>query len=90
MAGKTDSLDPKTTIEVPDDRFGLYSCDILDPDVVGNPITIPWPHNCPLLSFGTLSSNVVSVQQTYVCSLSMGSRMRVQKWSGRILNQFPT
>lgn len=49
MAGKTDSLDPNTTIEVPDDRFGLYSCDILDPDVVGNPITIPWPHNCPLL-----------------------------------------
>lgn len=62
MAGKTDSLDPNTTIEVPDDRFGLYSCDILDPDVVGNPITIPWPHNCPLLFFGTLSSNVVSVR----------------------------
>jgi len=34
LTGKTDSLDPKTTIEVPDDRFGLYSCDILDPDVL--------------------------------------------------------
>lgn len=41
VAGKTDSLDAKTTIEVPDDRFGLYSCDILDPDVVSELITIP-------------------------------------------------
>jgi hypothetical protein len=32
--GKTKSLDPRTTIEVPDDRHGLYSCDILDPDLV--------------------------------------------------------
>lgn len=62
LAGKTDSLDSKTRIEVPDDRFGLYSCDILDPDVVGNLITILWPHNCPLLFFGTLSSNPVSVR----------------------------
>lgn len=28
------SLDENITIEVPEDRFGLYSCDILDPDVV--------------------------------------------------------
>ncbi|KAJ7295376.1 hypothetical protein O6H91_Y193300 [Diphasiastrum complanatum] len=29
--GKTESLCPGTTIHVPDDRHGLYSCDILDP-----------------------------------------------------------
>jgi hypothetical protein len=34
LTGKTNSLDTNTTIEVPDDRFGLYSCDILDPAVV--------------------------------------------------------
>lgn len=34
LTGKTNSLDPNTTIEVPDDRYGLYSCDILDPAVV--------------------------------------------------------
>jgi hypothetical protein len=34
LAGKTHSLDKNITIEVPEDRFGLYSCDILDPDVV--------------------------------------------------------
>ena len=34
LAGKTNSLDKNITIEVPEDRFGLYSCDILDPDVV--------------------------------------------------------
>lgn len=33
-AGKTNSLDTTTRIEVPEDRHGLYSCDILDPDVV--------------------------------------------------------
>eukprot|EP00246_Nothoceros_aenigmaticus_P005573 TRINITY_DN1773_c0_g1_i3.p1 TRINITY_DN1773_c0_g1~~TRINITY_DN1773_c0_g1_i3.p1 ORF type:complete len:417 (-),score=86.08 TRINITY_DN1773_c0_g1_i3:74-1324(-) len=32
--GRTDSLDPNSTIHVPDDRYGLYSCDILDPDVL--------------------------------------------------------
>ncbi|KAH9318790.1 hypothetical protein KI387_020559, partial [Taxus chinensis] len=32
--GKTESLDPKTKIEVPEDRFGLYACDILDPDLI--------------------------------------------------------
>lgn len=32
--GKTMSLDPKTHIEVPQDRHGLYSCDILDPDLL--------------------------------------------------------
>ncbi|KAL3699381.1 hypothetical protein R1sor_017403 [Riccia sorocarpa] len=32
--GKTESLDPSITIEVPDDRFGLYACDILDPDII--------------------------------------------------------
>jgi hypothetical protein len=32
--GRTDSLDENTTIEVPEDRHGLHSCDILDPDVV--------------------------------------------------------
>lgn len=34
LTGKTNSLDTNTTIEVPDDRFGLYSCDILDPAVI--------------------------------------------------------
>eukprot|EP00475_Leptophrys_vorax_P030841 TRINITY_DN4652_c0_g1_i3.p1 TRINITY_DN4652_c0_g1~~TRINITY_DN4652_c0_g1_i3.p1 ORF type:complete len:607 (-),score=35.10 TRINITY_DN4652_c0_g1_i3:1033-2853(-) len=31
--GKTESLDPSSHIEVPEDNYGLYSCDILDPDV---------------------------------------------------------
>ncbi|CAI5534185.1 unnamed protein product [Closterium sp. Naga37s-1] len=31
--GKSESLDDKSHIEVPDDNHGLYSCDILDPDV---------------------------------------------------------
>lgn len=34
VTGKTNSLDSTSTIEVPDERFGLYSCDILDPAVV--------------------------------------------------------
>uniref|UniRef100_A0A0C9S5P6 TSA: Wollemia nobilis Ref_Wollemi_Transcript_18723_2374 transcribed RNA sequence n=1 Tax=Wollemia nobilis TaxID=56998 RepID=A0A0C9S5P6_9CONI len=32
--GKSESLDPKTRIEVPEDRFGLAACDILDPDLI--------------------------------------------------------
>ncbi|KAH6554531.1 hypothetical protein KP509_1Z327600 [Ceratopteris richardii] len=32
--GKTNSLDSRTWIEVPEDRHGLYSCDILDPSLV--------------------------------------------------------
>ncbi|XP_002983393.2 phospholipase A(1) LCAT3 [Selaginella moellendorffii] len=31
--GKTLSLDPKSHIEVPDENYGLFSCDILDPAV---------------------------------------------------------
>eukprot|EP00897_Mesotaenium_endlicherianum_P007764 jgi/Mesen1/7015/ME000365S06158 len=31
--GKSESLNPKTTIQVPEDNFGLYSCDVLDPDL---------------------------------------------------------
>lgn len=33
-AGKTVSLDPKTNIVVPEDRYGLYAIDVLDPDMV--------------------------------------------------------
>lgn len=32
--GKSVSLDPKTTIKVPEDRNGLYAIDILDPEMV--------------------------------------------------------
>ncbi|KAL9224395.1 hypothetical protein vseg_000431 [Gypsophila vaccaria] len=32
--GRTVSLDPNTTIKVPDDRYGLYAIDVLDPDVM--------------------------------------------------------
>lgn len=32
--GKTVSLDPKTNISVPDDRYGLHAIDVLDPDMV--------------------------------------------------------
>lgn len=32
--GKTVSLDPKTIIQVPGDRYGLYAIDVLDPDMV--------------------------------------------------------
>ncbi|KAK4742421.1 hypothetical protein SAY87_000422 [Trapa incisa] len=31
---KTVSLDPKTNIKVPDDRYGLHAIDVLDPDTV--------------------------------------------------------
>ncbi|ERN14907.1 hypothetical protein AMTRI_Chr02g213400 [Amborella trichopoda] len=33
-SGKTLSLDPETRVVVPEDRFGLYSCDVLDPDMI--------------------------------------------------------
>ncbi|XP_021890047.1 lecithin-cholesterol acyltransferase-like 4 [Carica papaya] len=32
--GKTITLDPKTRIVVPEDRYGLYAIDILDPDLI--------------------------------------------------------
>ncbi|WMV15351.1 hypothetical protein MTR67_008736 [Solanum verrucosum] len=32
--GKTTNLDPDTSIEVPEDRYGLYAIDNLDPDMV--------------------------------------------------------
>ncbi|KAF6136854.1 hypothetical protein GIB67_043243 [Kingdonia uniflora] len=32
--GRTVSLDPKSNIVVPEDRFGLYAIDVLDPDLV--------------------------------------------------------
>nr|XP_011460469.1 PREDICTED: lecithin-cholesterol acyltransferase-like 4 isoform X1 [Fragaria vesca subsp. vesca] len=32
--GKTESLDPKTKIVVPEDRYGLHAIDALDPDLV--------------------------------------------------------
>jgi len=32
--GKTVSLDPNSTIVVPEDRFGLYAIDLLDPDLI--------------------------------------------------------
>lgn len=32
--GKTVSLDLKTNIKVPDDRYGLHAIDVLDPDMV--------------------------------------------------------
>jgi pimeloyl-ACP methyl ester carboxylesterase len=43
--GKTVSLDPKTTIEVPEDRFGLYACDILDPDLIIRMNTVYYFHD---------------------------------------------
>jgi hypothetical protein len=33
-AGKTVSVDEKITIAVPEDRYGLYAIDTLDPDMV--------------------------------------------------------
>lgn len=33
------SLDPKSSIMVPEDRFGLYAIDVLDPDMVRFHIT---------------------------------------------------
>lgn len=32
--GKTVSLDSNTNIVVPEDRYGLYAIDVLDPDLV--------------------------------------------------------
>ncbi|KAK9268256.1 hypothetical protein L1049_010699 [Liquidambar formosana] len=33
-AGQTKTLDPKTSIMVPEDRYGLYAIDVLDPDMI--------------------------------------------------------
>lgn len=33
-AGRSESLAPDSHIEVPEDNHGLYSCDLLDPDLV--------------------------------------------------------
>jgi len=33
-AGRSESLAPDSHIEVPEDNYGLYSCDLLDPDLV--------------------------------------------------------
>ena len=35
-AGKTVSVDEKISIAVPEDRYGLYAIDTLDPDMVTN------------------------------------------------------
>ena len=35
-AGKTVSVDEKIRITVPEDRYGLYAIDTLDPDMVTN------------------------------------------------------
>ncbi|KAG0557320.1 hypothetical protein KC19_11G119900 [Ceratodon purpureus] len=43
--GKTQSLDKDIRIEVPEDRFGLYSCDILDPDVILRLNTVYYFHD---------------------------------------------
>jgi hypothetical protein len=32
--GRSVTLDPKTNIVVPDDRYGLHAIDVLDPDMV--------------------------------------------------------
>lgn len=32
--GKTECLDSDTHIEIPQDRYGLYAIDMLDPDMV--------------------------------------------------------
>ncbi|KAG0564382.1 hypothetical protein M758_8G102500 [Ceratodon purpureus] len=45
VTGKTHSLDKNITIEVPEDRFGLYSCDILDPDVIVRLDTVYYFHD---------------------------------------------
>lgn len=34
--GKSVSLDEKTRIVVPEDRYGLYAIDVLDPDMVSH------------------------------------------------------
>ncbi|KAG6383017.1 hypothetical protein SASPL_157247 [Salvia splendens] len=33
-SGKTECLDPDTHIEIPQDRYGLYAIDMLDPDMI--------------------------------------------------------
>lgn len=32
--GRSESLDTKTRIQIPEDRYGLYAIDVLDPDMV--------------------------------------------------------
>lgn len=67
LTGKTNTLDPNTTIEVPDDRYGLYSCDILDPAVV------------IFLIYGstTMPSFLFSFFCLLLCPLCMGLGFRV-------------
>jgi hypothetical protein len=42
-AGKTVSVDEKITIAVPEDRYGLYAIDTLDPDMVMNQLLFHLP-----------------------------------------------
>lgn len=39
LIGQSVSLDEKMKIAVPDDRYGLYAIDVLDPDMVPNLFT---------------------------------------------------
>jgi hypothetical protein len=53
-AGKTVSVDEKITIAVPEDRYGLYAIDTLDPDMVTNRFLFQLPskdHLCYLFTY---------------------------------------
>ena len=39
--GETISIDRDSKIEVPEDRFGLYAIDVLDPDMVTFVLMLP-------------------------------------------------
>ncbi|KAK6917029.1 Lecithin:cholesterol/phospholipid:diacylglycerol acyltransferase [Dillenia turbinata] len=43
--GKTVTLDPKTSIMVPEDRFGLYAIDMLDPHMIIGRDCVYYFHN---------------------------------------------
>lgn len=40
-SGYTETLDENTEIVVPEDDYGLYAIDILDPSMVSNELTVP-------------------------------------------------
>eukprot|EP00262_Sarcandra_glabra_P017622 TRINITY_DN6080_c0_g1_i1.p1 TRINITY_DN6080_c0_g1~~TRINITY_DN6080_c0_g1_i1.p1 ORF type:complete len:536 (-),score=86.36 TRINITY_DN6080_c0_g1_i1:97-1704(-) len=43
--GRTVSLDPKTRIVVPEDRYGLYAIDVLDPDMIIGRDSVSYYHD---------------------------------------------
>jgi phospholipase A1 len=60
--GKSVSLDEKTRIVVPEDRYGLYAIDVLDPDMV--------IHFVPSSFFFNFSIKVLVMRRAFRCGIT--------------------